>query len=373
MTEKTYKTFCGLAVEIVYGDMIMGKVLFKIIYIFFMMIVLFCIPTAPTVSAKKITVDSVGYYDVMDELDTDLSVAKERAKLDAMRNAVEKVGVYVESYTKTENLVVTVDEARVVAGKIICIEKSTVEQVIKDGGASYQCHLTATVDTDNVNIKEILNNKKLIESNIVQRRKIENLEKEIKILKNKYISAAKTKEDKQKIKNAAIQNDNELKNALVQASDYTVNEFYSLIKAHNNHGSSFPIDDMKMVDLGGGQFGTYMFFAGGTNANECTVAVLYSNKFGFVSKITLTALMNSPKAKLSAYQMEYIILKVLGIEENRARDFLNSLLSKDVPCGLAIWNEWANRNIAVTHEQDNGQLVYIRITAYNKLFNSEVY
>lgn len=53
-------------------------------------------------SAEPQIIDSVGEY-VMSTSDT-LDDAQEKAKQEALRSAVEKAGVYVESYSKVNNM-----------------------------------------------------------------------------------------------------------------------------------------------------------------------------------------------------------------------------------------------------------------------------
>ena len=61
-----------------------------------------------TANAERKTYIGVGEY-VMSDFETP-DIAKQRAKARAEQNAVEQAGVYVESYTKTENSIVVKDE-----------------------------------------------------------------------------------------------------------------------------------------------------------------------------------------------------------------------------------------------------------------------
>ena len=60
------------------------------------------------VNAEIKSYDGVGEY-IMSDFETP-DVAKQRAKVYAERNAQEKAGVYIKSYTKTENLQLVDDE-----------------------------------------------------------------------------------------------------------------------------------------------------------------------------------------------------------------------------------------------------------------------
>ena len=62
--------------------------------------VLYLMLNAMNVSAESKTVEADGEYTAGEGLEENFSVAKERARLNAMRNASEKVGVFVESISK---------------------------------------------------------------------------------------------------------------------------------------------------------------------------------------------------------------------------------------------------------------------------------
>ena len=46
-------------------------------------------------------------------------IAKDAARQEAMRAAVEKAGVYVESYSKTQNMQLTEDDVKVISGAVL--------------------------------------------------------------------------------------------------------------------------------------------------------------------------------------------------------------------------------------------------------------
>ena len=61
----------------------------------------------------------------------------------------------------------------------------------------------------------------------------------------------------------------------------------------------------------------------------------------------------------------------LGIESGLAQSFMDDILSRELPFGVAIWNNWLHRNIAVEHSVTHDSMLYIRLTAYDKLFAAE--
>ena len=88
-----------------------SKIFRRIFSAIFVVAILFC----NSVSAEIYT--SEGSY-IMSEGEN-LGVAKERAKADAMRNATEKAGIYVKSYTRTRNLVLEEDVVETMTSNIL--------------------------------------------------------------------------------------------------------------------------------------------------------------------------------------------------------------------------------------------------------------
>lgn len=85
--------------------------------------------------------------------------AKDAAVKDAMRIAVEKAGVYVESYSETNNCQLTKDQVRMAAAGIVKVMDQSIDFV--DNGTVCRAVIYVDVDTDNMNviIQDILNGK----------------------------------------------------------------------------------------------------------------------------------------------------------------------------------------------------------------------
>jgi len=86
-------------------------------------------------------------------------IARDAARQEAMRSATEQAGIYVESYTETQNLTLTKDEVRMVAGTVLRVlqEKATPELI---GDAwRYSVHLVCEVDTAKVDLASLASNK----------------------------------------------------------------------------------------------------------------------------------------------------------------------------------------------------------------------
>lgn len=344
----------------------------RVLYI--LMATLFMIPAlslnAQYCYAEVQTVEADGYYTIEDNVKESIPVAKDRARLDALRNAVEKAGIYVESYSVVNNAKIASDEIRIIAGNIINVLSSSVTSEKSGGTTTFKCHVVANIDTANINLPEIANNRTLIEKSIEQEKIIHQLTKEITILKHNY-KLAKNNNEKEKIQNAIYENEKSLEIALVQVSDFHVGEFFERLSAINiSKKLGLTIDKPILTSNGKGIYGTYIIISG-RGDKDGYVTALYTNKLGFVSKLTIMAQEKLPASKMNAYKMERAILTSLGLEDDKIEAFMDDILSRNTPFGIAIWNNWARRNIAVEHFISPDGLFNIRITAYDKLFPPE--
>ena len=107
------------------------------------------------------TIHAVGVY-VMGDNDSP-KIARDAARQEAMRSAVEKAGVYVESYSRTQNMELTEDDVRVISGAVLKVtdEKATPE--LLDNVLKYTVELTATVDTENIDFYARMQNRTELE------------------------------------------------------------------------------------------------------------------------------------------------------------------------------------------------------------------
>lgn len=104
-------------------------------------------------SAEVYNVVAEGNY-VVGDRDT-REIAKQHAVKDAMRIAVEKAGVYVESYSKTKNYQLTEDEVKVIAGGILQVMDESID--FFDNGNVCRAVIYAKVDTSDIRPEELLN------------------------------------------------------------------------------------------------------------------------------------------------------------------------------------------------------------------------
>lgn len=113
-----------------------------------MLSILFCI--AGTASAEMKDFHGTGEY-TMSKYETP-AVAEERAVQEAERDALEQAGVYVESYTKTENMQVKKDTITVLTNGILKITKRDITTTTTPTGEiRFKAEITASIDTDDIN------------------------------------------------------------------------------------------------------------------------------------------------------------------------------------------------------------------------------
>ena len=147
---------------------------------------------------------------------------------------------------------------------------------------------------------------------------------------------------------------------LVQISDYTANEFYQ--------GLNLPMSEMIDEIQPNKPYDIHAIISG--KGDDAVVIGLFTNKSGYVSKITIQGNAHSGTALSTAYKWEYVVLGVLGIDDATDQDFMSFLEGQNPPFQTAIWNEQSNRNILVEHgpSPTTVNLFYIRLTAYDQTF-----
>ncbi len=112
-------------------------------------------------SAAPQVITASGVY-VMGENDSP-KIAKDAARQEAMRAATEKAGVYVESYSRSQNMELSADEVRVISGAVLKVLQEKADPELKDGVWKYTVTVTCEVDTDNIDLKNLLENRNKLE------------------------------------------------------------------------------------------------------------------------------------------------------------------------------------------------------------------
>lgn len=157
--------------------------------------------------AEICTVKAVGYYQMGDGMEESQAIAKERAKVDALRRASEQGAVYVESVSKVSQGVLTSDDIKMLTATILQVTDEKYQPVIVGDSIQYQCHLVAVVDTDSVKDK-IRNGRLELEDSLRKYQKEnERLSREMDNLRQQYKVASETV--KQKLRLAEQKNNRE--------------------------------------------------------------------------------------------------------------------------------------------------------------------
>ena len=130
--------------------------------------------------------DGVGEY-IMSDFETP-DVAKQRAKLYAERNAQEKAGVYIKSYSKSENFELVDDEIITMTSGILKVINVDYKILPMEeyGGIMYRATILASIDTDKVDEwinKGVSERESLVEKNIELQKQLAEQEELIKRLK----------------------------------------------------------------------------------------------------------------------------------------------------------------------------------------------
>lgn len=115
---------------------------------------------SPAEAAPQV-IEATGVY-IMGDNDSP-KIARDAARQEAMRAAVEKAGVYVESYSRTKNMQLTEDDVKIISGAVLKVIKEDSVPELSGKTWKYTVNLTAEVDTDNIDFKAMLAKKDEIE------------------------------------------------------------------------------------------------------------------------------------------------------------------------------------------------------------------
>lgn len=99
---------------------------------------------APSALAKTQIIEATGVYQ-MGENDT-IAAVRENARKDAMRNAAEKAGVYVRSYSRTKNLKLTDDQVEVISVQTMQVKDCKYRQDYINNTLVIHADIKASVD-----------------------------------------------------------------------------------------------------------------------------------------------------------------------------------------------------------------------------------
>lgn len=163
-------------------------------------------PTS-VVCAEVKTIEADGYYIMGDGTEENQATAKERARADAKRAASEQAGIFIESISEIKNGNLTRDEIRTISATVLEIIKAPVNPELSGGAVMYHCHITAKVDTANVDklLQERQKNNQKFDEMVLQNNALrkENLRLNTEIEELKTKNKTTTAEERTKI-NAKI-------------------------------------------------------------------------------------------------------------------------------------------------------------------------
>ena len=147
-------------------------------------------------------IEADGSYTIGDGLEENLSLARARAKSEAMRNASEQASVLVESLSLVQEGKLTKDEILVISSNIMQLQGEPKFKIVpvSDDVIRYQCHVVVLVDTDHVNAQLLQDKSRLAEAvrqNQELTAEVERLNQEMEQLRRQYANAATDHERRQ--------------------------------------------------------------------------------------------------------------------------------------------------------------------------------
>ena len=168
-----------------------GSTMSRLIIVIFILQLLLC----SKASAQPVTVKVTGEY-TMSQFEN-LTLAKERAIANALRTAAEQSGVYVKSYSQTQNIQLTTDEVSALAAAILKIQEEKFEQRFLDTGDLF-IKVTITCLVSPKTIETLRNKVQLLDD--YRREQIENarLQQEFETLKVQ-LGQAREEAEKQRL------------------------------------------------------------------------------------------------------------------------------------------------------------------------------
>ena len=200
-----------------------------------------------TALAKEEIIEAEGTYVMDSRLDETPASATARAREEAKRNAVERAGIYVQSYSEAVNFELTKDEITTVASQLLQIidEKSSLV-ILQDNLIQFTVSIKALVDeSDPENFKAMVENRQQLDimtaQNVELQTKYDELKRQMEKLKADYDSANEFR--KAEIKRAAELNNAQFKAAqeLDRGNDfYNRGEHYSALEAYTQSLSLDP-------------------------------------------------------------------------------------------------------------------------------------
>ena len=187
-------------------------------------------------------IHAVGVYTMGDN--DSPKIAKDAARQEAMRSAVEQAGVYVESYSKTHNMELTEDDVRMISGAVLRVIDERATPELYGNVMKYTVELTAEVDAENIDYRAMMG----------KRAELERLQQERDELKRQ------NEELLQRYERASGEEKHKIGDRL--ESQYTLGEIFDKCVAYIQRGDQHrAIKELTQVINGGGVYDSPLAYA----------------------------------------------------------------------------------------------------------------
>ena len=106
--------------------------------------------TSP-VNAEIKNITAEGFYNVGDDMNESQKASRQKAYNEALRIAIEKAGIYVESYSKSVNFKLTKNQISTIAGEIVDVKEENVKyriESLENNVLRYIATIYVDIDTD---------------------------------------------------------------------------------------------------------------------------------------------------------------------------------------------------------------------------------
>ena len=119
--------------------------------------------------AARQTFEATGSYCVENNNVDLVATAKQKAREIALRNAREKAGYYIESYSRVSNFLLTEDEVNITLGDVLNVisEKEETESLPDGINTIYKYKIVVEVDTENIDFQKLKNYRQSTNMNII--------------------------------------------------------------------------------------------------------------------------------------------------------------------------------------------------------------
>ena len=149
-------------------------------------------------SAAPQVIHATGVY-IMGDNDSP-KIAKDAARQEAMRSAVEQAGVYVESYSRTQNMELTEDDVRMISGAVLKVTHESSVPELTGNVLKYTVNLTAEVDTSTIDLQSMMQKRQELEKLQKERDELKKQNEEL-LQKYEHASGREKREIGHKLEN----------------------------------------------------------------------------------------------------------------------------------------------------------------------------